>query len=785
MKDDQEEGDKDDVCRLCLDGGILLVCDLCVHAYHQSCLEDAHQDNYESLKQLGPDDALTCDMVHQNCTQRKQIRKLKMMYDEEDEASRMTTSSSTGRAVPFKWHGKPTHRDGRKYYKAFTRDSIDVYTPGCFVTLSSGCESQPDYVGQIESMWEEVDTGSRMVEVRWFYLPEETRQGRLPSHGAEEVFETTHVDENEVEAIQDLCEVLTYEEYMARKEEEERQGSGGSKSSSSSSAAAQDKRRVYFVRQRYDDDRGEFMPIVKGTGLIGSSLRHGGVNQRDKLLSVARQSLVNLASSPAPSPLKSGGGGTNRLLGSIYTQACAQLQLSAAPPRLPCRDKEHAFIYRFLEAGIRRGQADGGLYIAGVPGTGKTATVVRVISELAQRSDLPNFEYVEINGMKLPEPHQLYTALWKALTGKQASPQKAAMYLDQRFRTKNDRRPICVLLVDELDYIMTRQQNVIYNLFDWPGRRSARLLVVGISNTIDLPDLLMPRVHSRLGLTKLHFEPYNSDQIRRIIHARLEALPAFSSDAVELCARKIASVSGDIRRALQICRRAAEMAEEELTRVEEERKKERRKKARTNDGGSTAAASSLLTSSSTTTPSLPDGMIGETHILRAISDLQNSMFIQYLREGVAFASNDLVTILMVGMLASIKFHVTTGPGSGTGGSSGEGRATTGAAAALASLGDHNPAIALPVLVDHTTRIMEARGMRKWISDTCRVAVSLMPNNPTMQEWNEVVQQLAQMQIVHLAYIRGERWPYVQLNMLVEDIEHAFRGDDLWDRLRSS
>lgn len=115
--------------------------------------------------------------------------------------------------------------------------------------------------------------------------------------------------------------------------------------------------------------------------------------------------------------------------------------------------------------------------------SGKTATVVRVVSELAARDDLPNFEYVEINGMKLPEPHQLYSVLWKALTGRTAAPQKAAAYLDQRFRTHNPRRPVCVLLVDELDYIMTRQQNVLYNLFDWPARRDSRLIVIGISNT--------------------------------------------------------------------------------------------------------------------------------------------------------------------------------------------------------------------------------------------------------------------------------------------------------------
>ncbi len=42
--------------------------------------------------------------------------------------------------------------------------------------------------------------------------------------------------------------------------------------------------------------------------------------------------------------------------------------------------------------------------------------------------------------------------------------------------------------------------------------------------------------------------------------ARLEELDAFKSDAIELAAGKVASLSGDIRRALQMCRRAAEIA---------------------------------------------------------------------------------------------------------------------------------------------------------------------------------------------------------------------------------
>lgn len=36
-------------------------------------------------------------------------------------------------------------------------------------------------------------------------------------------------------------------------------------------------------------------------------------------------------------------------------------------------------------------------------------------------------------------------------------------------------------------------------------------------------------------------------------------MDVFDDDAVELCSRKVAAVSGDVRRALNICRRAVEL----------------------------------------------------------------------------------------------------------------------------------------------------------------------------------------------------------------------------------
>lgn len=45
-----------------------------------------------------------------------------------------------------------------------------------------------------------------------------------------------------------------------------------------------------------------------------------------------------------------------------------------------------------------------------------------------------------------------------------------------------------VMVLDEIDYLVTRKQSVIYNMFDWATSAASSLIIVGISNTMDLPE---------------------------------------------------------------------------------------------------------------------------------------------------------------------------------------------------------------------------------------------------------------------------------------------------------
>ena len=228
------------------------------------------------------------------------------------------------------------------------------------------------------------------------------------------------------------------------------------------------------------------------------------------------------------------------------------------------------------------------MFIAGPPGTGKTACVNAVISQLRSeqaRGEIPSFDFVSLNGMEMQYPFDAYVRLWEAVSElkEKRSPGVAAAMLERYFagtakssslsasRHSIVPRRVTVLLLDEIDYLVTKKQSVLYNFFEWPRRSAAngsgaRLVVVGISNTINLPERLKPSVQSRLGRERCVFKAYNVEETCNILKSRLEGdgkhcrsvNSVFDHDSLTFAARKTAVLSGDIRRAFQMCKNAAE-----------------------------------------------------------------------------------------------------------------------------------------------------------------------------------------------------------------------------------
>ncbi|GAB0492161.1 hypothetical protein MMPV_003421 [Pyropia vietnamensis] len=294
---------------------------------------------------------------------------------------------------------------------------------------------------------------------------------------------------------------------------------------------------------------------------------------------------------------------------------------AAATPR---RGAEMDELRDFVAAATAATPAGRSLYISGVPGTGKTATVRAVLAEAVRRGPPPPparpLRVVEVNGMALPDPAAAYSALYEAVSGVAGTPPgRAAALLHTRWprgggttargvaamakkkrtgaasghasRADRDDPTVTILVIDEMDALVTRRPRVLFDLLEWPTRSAAALAIIGISNTMDLPErLLLPRLTSRLGVSRLIYMPYTSAQLTTILNAALPDVSAvhggppqpteggatatdaavtaghpavvWEPTAVEMAARKVATVSGDVRRVLAIARRAVDVAVE-------------------------------------------------------------------------------------------------------------------------------------------------------------------------------------------------------------------------------
>ena len=132
-------------------------------------------------------------------------------------------------------------------------------------------------------------------------------------------------------------------------------------------------------------------------------------------------------------------------------------------------------------------------------------------------------------------PYEAYVRLWEVLSGNCdiRAPEEACRRLENYFTTpwKTSRghidRSVAVVLLDEIDYLVTEKQSVLYNFFDWPKRAAEvqngkRLVVIGISNTLNLAEQLMPSVQSRVGTERCSFKAYNLKDTVEILKTKIQ-----------------------------------------------------------------------------------------------------------------------------------------------------------------------------------------------------------------------------------------------------------------------
>lgn len=133
-----------------------------------------------------------------------------------------------------------------------------------------------------------------------------------------------------------------------------------------------------------------------------------------------------------------------------------------------------------------------------------------------------------------------------------------------------------LLVLDELDQLESKKQSVLYTIFELPAKKDSKILLIGIANALDLTDRVLPRLQMNCQLKPklMHFAPYTKQQIVQIFTNRLKeanVLNVFTPIAIQMLAGKVAAISGDVRRALDIGRRVIELVEQNDVKAVKER----------------------------------------------------------------------------------------------------------------------------------------------------------------------------------------------------------------------
>lgn len=229
---------------------------------------------------------------------------------------------------------------------------------------------------------------------------------------------------------------------------------------------------------------------------------------------------------------------------------------------LPGRQKEMQEITDFLDSGLAECKS-ASMYISGQPGTGKTACLSKILNA-SKFTD--KFKRVYVNCTSISSIGSIYKVICKQLNIKAVKSENECLTnIKKHLMTKHK---AILMVLDEIDQLVGQKQTVLYTIFEWTALPNSNILLIGIANSLDLTDRLLSRLHAKCNLKPrlMNFAPYSKQQITEIFRTRLEeaqVLDIFPTVTIQLLSAKVAAISGDVRRALDIGRRVIEMAEEQ------------------------------------------------------------------------------------------------------------------------------------------------------------------------------------------------------------------------------
>jgi len=241
------------------------------------------------------------------------------------------------------------------------------------------------------------------------------------------------------------------------------------------------------------------------------------------------------------------------------------------PETIPHRNEQINSLASILAPSLRGGKPSN-IFIYGLTGTGKTLSVKYVGNELERVSNQGQgqvkFLYINCKMKKVADTEYRLISELCRLLGKDVPVTGLPTQHIYRifFDALDSNNCVFIIVLDEIDALVEKMgDNFLYNFVRINQElQKAKISIIGITNNINFIDVLDTRVKSSLGEEEILFPPYNAPELQGILKQRAEPgfLPGIlSEEVIPKCAALAAQEHGDARRALDLLRVAAEIAE--------------------------------------------------------------------------------------------------------------------------------------------------------------------------------------------------------------------------------
>jgi archaeal cell division control protein 6 len=261
------------------------------------------------------------------------------------------------------------------------------------------------------------------------------------------------------------------------------------------------------------------------------------------------------------------------------------LTIDYVPEKLPFRDEETKIVAQALSV-VLKGARPSNLLLFGKPGTGKTAVVRKVIEHLDKKAKELELEVI-VPFINTKSANTAYKVLYEIAEymGINKEEKKLQVHFtglsmgeatDRILDFIGKKKLNVVIVFDEIDSLVDKNgDDILYNFTRANERipKGGFISLIGISNSLTFKDKLDPRVRSSLSEEEMVFNPYKVEQLQKILIDRSRLAfndDAVSNAAINLCAAMAGKENGDARKAIDLLRVSAEIAErEKADKVEE------------------------------------------------------------------------------------------------------------------------------------------------------------------------------------------------------------------------